>query len=171
MSPQTATAMQPSRAMVPIRQTGADLFDTINDTIARRAYELFDWNGRWHGRDLEDWLRAEEQVLHPVHLDVEETENEYTVRAEVPGFTSKELDIKVEPFRVSIAGKRESTEEEKKGRKLRAEMCANHILRTVEFPAHVDTSRVRATLKDGILTIEVPKAPHAKAVHLEPKAA
>jgi len=171
MSPQTATAMQPTKAAVPIRQTGADLFDAIYDTISRRAYELFDGNGRWHGRDLEDWLRAESEVLHPVHLDVEESEEEYTLRAEVPGFTGKELDIRVEPFRVTIAGKRESKKDEKKGRTVRAEMCANHILRTVEFPGHLDTTRAKATLKDGVVTIELPKAPHAKAVHIEPKAA
>ena len=171
MSPQTAAAMQTTKGAVPIRQTTGDLFDSISDAIARRAFDLFEGNGRWHGRDLDDWLRAESEVLHPVHLDVEETEDEYTIHAEVPGFTARELDIKVEPFRVSIAGKREDKQEEKKGKMLRAEMCAKHILRTVEFPAHVDTSRTRATLKDGILTIELPKAPHAKAVHLEPKAA
>ena len=163
--------MQPTKAAVPIRQTGADLFDTIYDTIARRAYELFDGNGRWHGRDMEDWFRAERELLHPAHLDVEETEDEYTVRAEVPGFTAKELDVKVEPFRVTIAGKRDSRKDEKKGRTLHAELSANHLLRTVEFPSHLDTGRPKATLKDGILTIEIPKAPHSKAVHIEPKVA
>lgn len=174
MSPQAATAMQQTKGAVPIRQTGGDLFESIYDAIARRAFDLFEGNGRWHGRDWEDWFRAESEILHALPLEVRETEDLFAVKAEVPGFTAKELDIKVEPFRLSIAGKRESKEEEKeekKGKTLRSEICADQILRTIDFPVHVDTARTSAVLKDGILIIELPKAPHAKAVRIQPKAA
>jgi HSP20 family protein len=163
--------MQPTKGAVPIRQAGGDLFDSIYDTIARRAFDLFLWNGGCHGRDWEDWFRAESEILHAVPLEVTETEDEFTVKAEVPGFTAKELDIKVEPFRLSMAGKRESKAEEKKGKTLHSEICSDQILRTIDFPVHVDTARTNAVLKDGILTIELPKAAHAKPVRIQPKAA
>jgi len=167
MTPQAAAAMQATKGAVPIRQSSSDLVQNIYDTIARRAFELFDGQGRWHGRDWEDWFRAEAEVLHPVPLELTETSDEFTVRAEVPGFTAKDLDIRVEPNRVSIAGRRESREEETKGKRLRAELRSNHILRIIELPIHADTSHARATLKDGILTIDLPKAEYTKPVRVE----
>jgi HSP20 family protein len=173
MSPQTATALQPVKGPAPVRQTG-DVFDRIEaiyDSIARRAFEIFEGNGRWPGRELDDWLRAESELLHPMHLELEESGDNLSVRAEVPGFSAKELEINVEPRRLTVTGKRETKEESKKGKTVSSELCANEILRVVDLPAEVDTSRVNATLKDGVLSIELPKAAHAKSVRVELKAA
>jgi len=174
MSPQAATAMQPAKAPVAVKQSATgDVFDRIQQTydeIARRAFEIFDNNGR-RGNDLEDWFRAESELLHPVHLEMAESDDNLTVRAEVPGFSTKELEINVEPRRLMIAGKHEAQEESKKGQTIYSERCAKEILRVVDLPAEVDSSKVSAMLKDGILNIELPKAAHAKAVRIEPKTA
>jgi HSP20 family molecular chaperone IbpA len=175
MSAQTATAVQPVKEPVLIKQsTTHDIFDRIQktyDSIGRRAFEIFDSNGRWLGRELEDWLRAESELLHPVHLEITETDDNLAVRAEVPGFTPKEVTIDVEPRRLTITGKHEAQEESKKGKTVYSERCAKEILRIVDLPAEVDTSKVNATLKDGILNLEMPKAAHAKSVRVELKAA
>ncbi len=175
MSAQAATAMQPAKTAVPVKQTEIEnMFDRIQqtyDSIARRAFEIFDNNGRWFGRELEDWLRAESELLHPVHLEITETDDNLAVRAEVPGFSTKELEINVEPRRLTITGKHEAKEESKKGKTIYSERCAKEILRIVDLPAEIDSSKVNATLKDGILMIEMPKAAHAKTVRVEPKAA
>jgi len=175
MTAQAATAIQESKTPATIRTIPTDnLFDRfqeIYDLIGRRAYELFDSNGKWFGHELDDWLRAESEILHPVHLEISETDENLTVRAEVPGFTSRELDISVEPRRVIIAGKHESKEESKKGKTVYSERCAREILRSVDLPAEVDGSKVTASVKDGVLTLDMPKAAHAKTVHVEAKAA
>jgi HSP20 family molecular chaperone IbpA len=44
-------------------------------------------------------------------------------------------------------------------------------MRVVNLPADIDTSKATATLKDGVLNLELPKAAHAKAVRVEPKGA
>src|SRR5579871_3557405 len=63
MTAQTATALQAVKTPVAIKQSATDeLFDRIEETydsIARRAFEIFDNNGRWLGHELEDWFRAE----------------------------------------------------------------------------------------------------------------
>ena len=173
MTAQTATALQAVKTPVAIRQSATDeLFDRIEKTyesIARRAFEIFDNNGRWLGHELEDWFRAEAELLHPVHLEITETDENLAVRAEVPGFTSKELTINVEPRRLTITGKHEAQEENKKGRTVYSERCAKEIMRVVALPAEIDSSKVNATLKDGVLNIEMPKAAHAKAIRVEPK--
>ena len=174
MTAQSATAMQTTKGSVPVRQSSGDSFeqfDRIYDSITQRAFELFEGNGRWLGHDLEDWLRAEAELLHPVHLEMRESDGSISVEAEVPGFTARDLEISVEPRRLRIAGKRETKEEEKKGKIIRSEMCADQILRAIDLPADVDTSKVSATLKDGLLTIDLPKAAHAKSVRVEPKTA
>jgi len=173
MTAQSATAMQPTKgSAVSKAAASGDLFDSIYDSITRRAYELFDGNGRWSGNELSDWFRAESEMLHPVHLELAESDDEYRVRAEVPGYTAKDLEIKVEPHLLTIAGRRDSSkEEEQKGKKIQYERCCDQILRAVELPTDIDAAKVSAVVKDGVLTIELPKAPHAKAVRIEPKTA
>ena len=174
MTAQSATAMQPAKGSVPVRQSPGDLFEQFNniyDSITRRAFELFEGNGRWLGRDLDDWLRAEAELLHPLPLEIRESDGSIIVKAEVPGFAPKDIEINVEPRSLKIAGKRESREEEKRGKTLRSEWSADQILRDVDLPVDVDTAKASATLKDGILTIELPKAAHAKSVRIEPKTA
>ena len=94
MTAQTATAMQPVKTSGVAKQaeTQIDRFQQVFDSIEKRAFEIFSNNGGWFGRDLSDWLQAESEILHPLHLEIAETDEALTVRAEVPGFTAKELD-------------------------------------------------------------------------------
>jgi HSP20 family protein len=174
MTAQTATAMQPAKTSAVERQTETEnVFDRMQqayDSIEKRAFEIFNDHGKSFGRDLSDWLQAESEILHPVHLEIAETDEALTVRAEVPGFTTKELDIRVEGNRLTIAGKHESKEESTKGKTVYSERCAKEIFRSVDLPSAVDGSKVNATLKDGVLNLELPKALHAKSVRIEPKA-
>lgn len=175
MTAQAATAMQPAKTSVPVKQTEnenvLDRFQQLNDTIAQRAFEIFDRNGRWFGNDLDNWLKAESELLHPVHLEITESEENLTVRAEVPGFAAKDLEINVEPRRLTISGKHEAKEEGKKGKTVYSELCAKEIMRFVDLPADIDASKVNATLSDGVLNIEMPKAAEAKTVRVEAKTA
>lgn len=175
MSAQSAAAMQPVKGPAPVKQTAAmSIFDRIEEmhnSIARRAFEIFEGSGRWPGRELDNWLRAESELLHPMHVELTESDNHLTVRAEVPGFSAKELEINAEPRRLSITGKRETKEESKKGNTICSEMCASEILRVVDLPAEIDISKVTATLKDGILDVKMVKTAAPKSVRVELKAA
>jgi HSP20 family protein len=170
-----ATAIERARERMPLKLVSFDdLFERINKTqesIARRAFELFESNGKLFGRDLDDWFKAESELLHPSHVEVTESDAALAVRAEVPGFEAKELEVSVEPRRLTISGKRETKEERKTQKTIYAERCADQILRVIDLPAEVDTAKVTATLKDGILELGMPKAAPAKKVKVEPKAA
>ena len=174
MSPQSAAAMQPVKAAAtPAKQTVPinifERMEELHNSIARRAFELFEGNGRWPGRELEDWLRAESELLHPTHLELTESDNHLNVRAEVPGFSAKDLEINVEPRRLTVSGKRETKEENKKGKTIYSELSTGEILRVVDLPADVDTSNITATLKDGILNVKMAKSPVPKSVRVELK--
>jgi HSP20 family molecular chaperone IbpA len=161
-NPQAPMAMQPTKGLIPIRQpSSGDLFERIQHTyeaIARRAFEIFENDGRLIGNELGNWFRAESELLHSVHLELTETDDALGVRAEVPGFEAQELEINVEPRRLTLWGIHETGEEVKKGKTVYSESCAQQIMRWVELPADVDASKTSATLKDGILSIKLPKA-------------
>lgn len=150
------------------------LFDQMEETfnaLARRAYEIFDGNGRILGRELDNWLQAERELLHPVALNITETDEVFTVKAEVPGFTEKEIEVAVEAGRVAITGQRESSKEEKKGKTVCSECRSDQVLRIVNLPAEVEADKVTATLKNGVLELTLPKVAKAQPVRVHPKAA
>jgi HSP20 family molecular chaperone IbpA len=165
MTTQSATVTQRMKETELVNRSSEEIVDQCSrmiDVIARRAFEIFKSRGGAPGHDLEDWIRAEAELLHPVPLNVSESSGEYIVRAEVPGFASKDIEINVEPSCLSISGKRETTKEEVSAKMIRSEWCADQIFRTFGLPSDIDTSKVSTTLKDGILTVDLPKAQIAK---------
>jgi len=142
------------------------------ELISRRAFELFEKGGRIFGRDIENWLQAESELIHPVSISIEETVEGLKVEAEVPGFKAEELEVSVESRRLTITGKRESAKEEKKkGKTVYTDRRAESILRVIDLPVEVDTEKVTAVLKNGVLEFLLPKAVAAKKITIEQKAA
>jgi len=145
--------------------------DRLYDKIARRAFEIYEGNERLFGCDVADWLQAETEFLHPLHIVVAESPEAVTVRADVPGFKEKDLRIKVEPRRVTITGQRETRKEFSNKRIVYSETCADQILRVLDLPAAVDTKSAKTTVKDGVLVLDLPKAEPEKHDGAESKAA
>lgn len=144
----------------------------MQEMISRRAFDLFERGGRIFGRDLDNWFRAESELLHPVKISIEESDESLEVMAEVPGFKAEELEVSLEPRRLTITGKRElEKEERKKGKIVYSERQAERIMRVIELPTEVDTAKVSAALRDGILEFRMPKAVAARKITIEKKAA
>src|SRR5271169_6429100 len=58
----------------------------IRESIERRAYELFERRGHVHGEDLEDWAKAENEMFHPVRMELADTPDYLIARTRVSGF-------------------------------------------------------------------------------------
>ena len=167
----TATQMAPVAVKATEPLNVFEQFNHIYDAIARRACDIFESNGRHFGHELEDWFKAEAELLHPVHLRMAESDDALTVEAEVPGFEAKDLQINIEPRRLSISGKKETKEEQKKEKAVYQEHCSNEILRVIDLPVEVDASKAAATLKNGMLELQMPKSTMAKTTRVEVKSA
>ncbi len=167
-----ATQSAPSRPPVKTAKT-EDLVERMDvfDAISRRAYELFEQEGRIDGNHTRNWLEAERELLHPVHMKIEETDSEFVVRAELPGFTANDIEVTVEPRRVTITGKRESREDSKLGEAVYSEECLDEIYRTLELPGEVNVMKVTATLKEGFLDVRMPKAAATKRISVATQSA
>ncbi|HXJ16790.1 MAG TPA: Hsp20 family protein [Candidatus Polarisedimenticolia bacterium] len=170
-----STAVQTAQAPASLKLVEPRaLFERINqmhEAVARRAFELFKGDGGLFGRDWEHWFRAESELLHPVHMNITESDDALAVQAEVPGFSPNELEINIEARRLTISGKKETREERKKGKTIYQERCSNEILRAVDLPAEVDATKATATLKNGVLELTLPKAARAKTTRVEVRAA
>jgi HSP20 family protein len=146
----------------------ADLVEEVAETcdaIGRRAFEIFESRGSVFGRDLEDWFEAESELLHPVHADVTESAEGFTLSAEVPGFRADELKVSVDGTRLTVAGKKER--EQWKEAAILSDRCPNRLLRVINLPAALNAEKAKATLKDGILLLDLPKAASATRIVVE----
>jgi HSP20 family molecular chaperone IbpA len=143
----------------------------VNDLVASRAFEIFEDRGRVFGHDLADWLQAEAEFLHPLHIEISESPETLNVRADVPGFTDKDLHINVEPRRITISGKREAKNESKTGKIIYSETCSDQILRVVDLPVAVVVKKATSRVKDGVLELDLPKAEPIKHDKAGPQAA
>ena len=143
MATQSARLIECMEGTEPVQQGAKRSSDSSRrfcDAIARRAFEIFESHGSSPGHDLEDWLRAESELLQPVPLNVPESNSAYVVRAEVRGFGSKDIEIGVERRCLAISAKCQTKREEKNDKMIRSEWCADRIFRTLELPSEVDPS-------------------------------
>ena len=132
----------------------------LDQLIARRAYECFESRGRENGYAyaLEDWLRAESELLRQAPVEIREADGKLTVRVEVPGFSADELELSVEPRRLLISGqKKQTAEEEMMGEKVYTERGPDKVFRALDLPVEVEPAKATGTLKDGILNLGLPK--------------
>jgi HSP20 family protein len=172
----TQTALEPvaAKESVPVKTPSNEMLERFNkayEEIANRAFSIFENDGQWFGHDLDHWLRAETELFHPLHVNVQESDGTVTVQAEVPGFEVKDLEVTLESQRLIISGKRETKEETKNGKTVYQEQCSNEIFRAVPLPAEVDASKATATLKNGVLELQAPKSSKATAGSVQVKIA
>ncbi len=143
----------------------------IHQAISRRAYELCQSRGYYHGNDLDDWFRAESELLRFVPVEVVENENEVKVLADVPGFDPKDITVQLESNRLLIRGKTEHRQERRDGHITYSERQGNEMFRVVNLPTEVDSDKANATVRDGVLELTLPKSESAKSKRLQVKAA
>jgi HSP20 family protein len=171
--PITSTQTTPAQTSLKLVEP-QKLLDRMNrfyDAVARRAFEIFEHDGRFFGRDWEHWFRAEAELLHPVHVSISESGDALLVDAEVPGFAPNELQVSLEPWRLTISGKREFSAEQKKATTVYKEQCSSEIFRVIDLPVQVDASKTTATLKNGILQLNMGKVAQANRTRVQVHAA
>ena len=94
-----------------------------------------------------------------VPLDVSETKDSVVVEAEMPGMNSKDLDITLNGDLLTIRGEKRQESETKKGDCYCSERRYGKFSRSVRLSANVKhDSKIKASYKDGILRVEIPKA-------------
>ncbi len=112
--------------------------------------------------DIEPFWRRELSWTTVPAVDMAETDNAYEITAELPGLDEKNIEVKLANGGLTIKGeKREEKEEKEKGYYLH-ERRFGSFERYFRVPEGVDTDKIDATFKKGVLTVTLPKTPEAK---------
>ncbi len=91
-------------------------------------------------------------------IDVVARDNEIVVRAELPGVDKRDLDISVTAESVTIKASTRQARKEEKGDYHRREISQGSFVRTVMLPESVQSKKAKASFKDGVLELKLPKA-------------
>jgi HSP20 family protein len=102
--------------------------------------------------------------------DLAESENDVTVTMELPGIDAKNLEIDVTEGALTIRGEKKHEQEERRRNYHYVERSFGSFSRTVPLPSTIDSGKVEARCKDGVLTVTVAKRPDAKPKRIPVKA-
>jgi HSP20 family protein len=95
-------------------------------------------------------------------FDVKETNDGYVLKADLPGVREEEVDVSLSGNRLTISGKKEEEHEEEGEHYYATERTYGSFARSFSLPDSVDGEHVTAEMKDGVLTLNVPKRPEAQ---------
>lgn len=111
--------------------------------------------------ELDRLFGSSEQGWAPA-LDVHEDKEGYTIRVELPGMKREEIEVSIQDDALVISGERKA-EEVKEGTDVhRQERYYGKFSRALTFPAAVAGDKVKASYKDGVLTVTLPKVEESK---------
>ena len=148
-----------------------DEIDRMQDRIMRRAYEIFSWNGGIFGKDIEDWLQAERELVWKPAIELEETDDEFLLHVAAPGVDPKDIDIEVTPEDILVKADVHHEHKEKKGDVYVCEFASGNFFRSIHLPKKIDPDKVTAEFKHGMLSLKAPVAQEARAKKVTVEAA
>ncbi|NIS70758.1 MAG: Hsp20 family protein [Proteobacteria bacterium] len=127
-----------------------DPFETLS-VIENRMDDLFGNLDRFHP-----------VVTRSPSIDVSEDDKKFMVRAEVPGIDPNDIHLAIEDHHLTLRGEKKSEAKEKKGNGHLTERFFGSFSKTFYLPETVNTKKVKATLRNGVLEITLPKRAVAK---------
>jgi HSP20 family protein len=102
-------------------------------------------------------------------VDMYETKNEVVVSAELPGISEKDIHLSITGDLLTIQGERHGSDEVRDGSPYRRERWSGKFERTLALPMPVETGQVKATYRDGVLTVKLPKVEEIKPEEIKPE--
>lgn len=119
-----------------------------------------------------DWTRPLTYALPKVwapRVDIQETDKEYLLTASLPGMRKEDVKISVENGVLSLSGERKTDKEEKGKTWVRRELTEGSFMRSFVLPAGMHPEDVKASYKDGLLTLSLrkPEQPKSRGVSVK----
>jgi HSP20 family protein len=149
------TIWNPLAELTPFRD-----FERMRREMGRFWDSFFDGGLRRRIEEGGEWLPS---------LEVAEKKNELVVIAEVPGMEPKDIDISLSDGVLTIKGEKKQEKEEKEADYHLVERNYGAFTRSVRLPKEVQSNKINASYKDGILKITLPKSEEAKKKEIKIK--
>jgi HSP20 family protein len=140
------------------------------ESLRREVDRLFEdfAGGIWRspvGRsffDIEPAWRTQSVMSAMPAVDVTETDKAYEINAELPGMDEKNIEVKVADDVMTIKGEKREEKEEKNKDYYLSERSFGSFQRSFQVPNGVDTDKIEASFKNGVLTVTLPKSTEAQ---------
>lgn len=133
----------------------------------REIEDVFDRYARALGRTSD---RGQELITAgdwSPRVDISETDSEFVIKAEIPEVSKENIKVSMDNGVLTIRGERKQEKEEKGKKFHRVERYYGSFVRSFTLPDNVDEARVKATFKDGMLNLQIPKTAEAKPKSIE----
>ena len=126
--------------------------NTLNDDINSILHKSFD-------NMFPEYLFQQEMQGMAMPIDVKEYEDSYKLKVEIPGIKKEDIDIDITKTSIKIEAEKQSEKEEenKKKKYHKSEFRYGSYSRTIYFPHEIDVDKTDASLKHGVLYIDLPK--------------
>jgi len=125
---------------------------TLQDEVNRLFEDNFTRERSGHA-DLATWAPP---------VDIYETENELVVKAELPDFQDKDIDVRITNNTLTIRGERKFEKDVKEDNYLRIERAYGSFVRSFSLPNTVSSENIRADYRNGVLTLHMAKREESK---------
>ena len=151
--------------LVPIRKSKSifDEVERMRDRIMRRAYDIFTSNGGLFGKDTEDWMQAERELVWRPAIELTEKDDEYRLELAAPGVDPKNIDIEVTPEDILIRADVHHEHRKEEGDVYACEFAHGNLFRSIHLTKKIDPEKVKAEFKNGLLSLNAPVAEEARA--------
>jgi len=144
------TKTEPARAMSPFQEMERRFED-----ILRRPFSFMEPS--WWPR-----MRMPEMEEISPRVDIFEEGDNFVVKAEIPGMKKEDIEVNLTDDMVTISGEKKQEEKVEKKDYYRLERSYGSFTRSFRLPKEVRTDKAKATFKDGVLEVKVPKTEEAK---------
>lgn len=149
-------AKKESKEVARVEPTFLSPFEEIErffDEVMRRPFSLLS--------SIMPRLRMEPEVLSPA-VDIYEEDDDLVVKAELPGISKEDIEVKVTDDYITISGEKKREEKVEKKDYYRYERSYGSFSRTFRLPVDVQTEKAKAKFENGVLEIRIPKTEEAK---------
>jgi len=136
--------------------------DSMLDSFQQRMNDVFDEFFRGFDLTVPGSLDESFGAFNP-SIDVREGDADIVVKAELPGMEEKDIDVLLTEDTLTIKGEKKEEKEDKEKNYYHLERTYGAFHRVIPLPAEVDSNKVDATFKNGVLSIVLPKTAKAKA--------
>lgn len=152
-------AVAPWKPSIGLPRWEGEIERMMDDFFARR---MRPW---WPERRLGAW---EGEIVAPA-LDVYEEKDDIVVKAELPGMDKDQIVVEISGSELILKGEKRKEEKVEQGNYFRCERSYGAFRRSVELPKDVQADKIKASFKNGILEVRLPKTEKAKAKEIKIK--
>ena len=132
----------------PVRE-----LNTIQSEMNRLFNTFFDSPTPANGTALRRWIPA---------MDLVETDDDFVLRADLPGLTEADVNIELEDNVLTLSGERRLEHQDRKDGYYRVERASGAFSRSLTLPEGIDPDAIRASFENGVLEVRVPKPEQRK---------